>query len=58
MITKDNTLYMYTRGVGYNVYMGTDIRSDALAKFNSYAGEKIFKALDQQLIKYMNEEKK
>jgi hypothetical protein len=49
---------MYTRGVGYNVYMGTDIRSDALAKFNSFAGEKIFRALDQQLIKYMNEEKK
>jgi len=58
MITKDNTLYMYTHGVGYNVYMGTDVRSDALAKFNSYAGEKIFRALDQQLIKHMNEEKK
>jgi RHS repeat-associated protein len=58
MITKDGTLYMYTHGVGYNVYMGTDIRSSALADFNSKAGEKIFRALDQQFIKYMNEERK
>ncbi|HYD61040.1 MAG TPA: hypothetical protein VEC35_11825 [Noviherbaspirillum sp.] len=58
MITKDGTLYMYTHGVGYNVYLGTNIRSSALANWNSRAGEKIFKALDQQLINYMNQVKK
>lgn len=55
MITPDKTLYMRTHGVGYNVYMYTDIRSDALAKFNSSAGMQIFRTLDAQLIKYMKE---
>jgi len=58
MITPEATLYMNTHGRGYNVYMGTQIRSDALANYNSYAGQQIFRALDKQLINYMTEGKK
>jgi len=38
--------------------MGTDVRSDAFAKLNVSAGKDIFRALDRELIKYMENYRK
>lgn len=54
---EGDSIYMSTTGYGYNVLPGTSIRSEIMANLNSSKGRQIFKALDQQLIKYIKEAK-
>ena len=53
IVRVNDSLYMLTMGSGRNYLPFTQIPSSTLARFNSYIGSQVFKALDQQLIDSM-----